>query len=473
MKVKLTKKDVIWNYIGTIMSMGSNLFLLPFILHFLDGDMYGLWGVYASIGAIATLFDCGFSVTFARNITYCWSGSSNLKKEGVVYTENQDIDYYLIKKVLATCKYIYLILSLLAYVLMLTFGTWYIWWISKNIEGFSHIVAWIIYATAAFLNLYFGYYASFLRGVGAISKVNINAIVSRGAQIILTIILLFSGLGLIGACVGYLAYGTIFRFLGKSEFYKYNNIGFNLKKVEKEPSLTEKKELLSVVWHNAWKDGIISVCNYLSNQATTIICSLYLSLAETGMYSLGVQIASAIAQIAGALYNGYQPELQNSYVCNNKKRTKEIMSLTIVSYIYLYIIGTIGILFVGVPLLKIIKSDSSINSYVIFGLCIYQFILKFRNCYTSYYSATNRIVYVNAFVCSAVLCVLLSFISCGYLKDGLRGLIFAQIISQLVYNAWHWPLMVHRELKLSFIELMIQGNLEVKKMFSSFMRNKI
>ena len=69
MKISLTKKDVIWSYIGTIISMGSNLIMLPFLMYFLDSDMLGLWYIFASIGAIATLFDMGFAVTFARNIT--------------------------------------------------------------------------------------------------------------------------------------------------------------------------------------------------------------------------------------------------------------------------------------------------------------------------------------------------------------------------------------------------------------------
>ena len=71
MKVRISKKDVIWSYIGTLMSMGANLLLLPFLMYFLSDEMLGLWYVFASIGAIATLFDMGFSVTFARNITYC------------------------------------------------------------------------------------------------------------------------------------------------------------------------------------------------------------------------------------------------------------------------------------------------------------------------------------------------------------------------------------------------------------------
>ena len=79
MRIELTRKDVGWSYIGTIVSMGANFFMLPFLIYFLDGDMLGLWYVFSSIGAIAALFDMGFGVTFARNITYCWSGAKKIR----------------------------------------------------------------------------------------------------------------------------------------------------------------------------------------------------------------------------------------------------------------------------------------------------------------------------------------------------------------------------------------------------------
>lgn len=71
MAVRLNNKDYIWSYIGVFFSVCSNIILLPFILHYLSSDMYGLWGVFQSLAAITTLFDFGFSTTFARNINYC------------------------------------------------------------------------------------------------------------------------------------------------------------------------------------------------------------------------------------------------------------------------------------------------------------------------------------------------------------------------------------------------------------------
>ena len=69
MNISVGKKDVIWSYASMALTMIVNLFLLPLYIYFFTPDMVGLWYVFISIGSIALLFDFGFSVTFARNIT--------------------------------------------------------------------------------------------------------------------------------------------------------------------------------------------------------------------------------------------------------------------------------------------------------------------------------------------------------------------------------------------------------------------
>lgn len=470
MKINLSKKDIIWSYIGTILSMGANLLMLPFLMYYLDDDTLGLWYIFASIGAIATLFDFGFGVTFARNVTYAWAGAKELKKEGVEFTQNSEPDYNLMKKVLKTCKIIYGIIAGTALLLLLTLGTGYVVFVSRELSGYTHIIAWLIYAVAVFLNLYYGYYASFLRGVGDVAQANKNTVWARLIQIVLMVALLLMRFGLIGACVAYLAYGTIFRLLGKHYFYKYKGIGKNLSKVKDEPSWNEIKDMIGIVWHNAWRDGAISLCNYCCNQVSTLICSAYLSLAETGTYSIGVQIASAIATIAGTLYNTYQPELQVAYISADKDKMRKTMSMIVVSFVYLFFLGTVSFCIVGVPLLKLIKPSAVVSIPVLLGLCLYQFILKYRNCYTSYFSCTNRIIYVGGFTVSAVLCVGLSFIAIGPLNMGVWGLIIAQIISQAVYNLWKWPLLGHKELGLSIKDMLHIGSRETITLLKKFIK---
>lgn len=465
MKVELNRKDIIWNYLGIVMNLGGNFLILPFLLYFLDDSRYGLWNVFVSLGGIVALFDFGFNTTFARNITFCWSGVRSLSKESVEYSENSEPDYFLMKKVLNTCRIIYFVISLVALLGLVLLGTAYIFYIGKGINGLDYIIAWLIYGVAIFLNLYYGYYDSFLRGVGAIAEVNKLKIFARVLQILLVAILMFAGLGIIGASLAYLAYGFFFRITAKRSFYRYHNIGITLKKISEKPSKKDIEEMFTAIWHNAWRDGLVSLANYLSNQVTVIIASLYLTLSETGAYSLVVQLAQAIVQISSALYTAYQPTLQSAYVARNKEKIKDVMSAILISFVFLSILGFAALFIVGIPVIRLIKPSAVLEPALILGVGAYQVILKGRNCYTSYLSSTNRIPYTGAFVMSGILCVMFSLIFEQFLSLKIEGLIFAQILSQLIFNAWYWPIFVHKELSLSISEMPSRGVCELKNFF--------
>ena len=136
MTVKLSNKDYLWSYIGVAVSVCSYVAITPFALYFLSDDLYGLWGVFQSLVAITVLFDFGFSTTFARNINYCWSGAKELKKEGVRYSESSSPNYELMKKTMEACRMVFLVISCVALILMLTIGSAYIFgWKISECEG--------------------------------------------------------------------------------------------------------------------------------------------------------------------------------------------------------------------------------------------------------------------------------------------------------------------------------------------------
>lgn len=466
MKIQVNKKDMIWNSIGTFFNLFGNFILLPFYLYFLSDDSYGLWNIFLSVGGITTLFDFGFNVTFARNITYCWSGAKELYKEKVEYSSNQSINYLLMKKVVITCKRVYLVISLLALLVLTSFGTVYVLHISESLDRSSVLTAWFIYIVAVFLNLYFGYYDSFLRGVGAIAEENIIKTISRIIHIVVAVTLLYLNIGIIGASLGYLSYGLFFRIIAKRQFYKYKNIGEKLDAVTVKISKNEIKEMFHIIWYNAWRDGLVQVADYFCNQVTVIIASLYLSLSITGAYSLAVQLTQAIVTVAAIVHTAYQPTLQSAYVGRNSEKIKDILSFILLSYVSITIMGMIALVTIGVPLISILKPSAVLSIPTIVGVGSYQFILKGRNIYCSYLSSTNRIIYSKSFLISGVLTILISYINECYLSMGLFGIIIAQIISQLIYNTWKWPYFVHKETKLHFSEIIPRGIKEFKKAFS-------
>ena len=125
------------------MNLGGNFLMLPFLLYFLNDDAYGLWNVYVSLGGIVALFDFGFNTTFARNITFCWSGAKKLDKESVESRRNLDNepDFTLMKKVLITCKRIYLVISAAALLLLWTLGTVYILYLTREIDSKEYVIS--------------------------------------------------------------------------------------------------------------------------------------------------------------------------------------------------------------------------------------------------------------------------------------------------------------------------------------------
>lgn len=459
--MKATKSDVIWNYLGTIMALTSNFFLLPFLIYYLNGEELGLWYVFLSIGGIVRLFDFGFNPTLARNIAYAWSGSKVLTKTDAIYSGTNEPNISLFKNVIITTKRIYLVISSLALLLLITFGTIYIVYIAKEIDGYRYLISWGIFCAAVFLNLYFGYFSAFLRGIGAISKTNIAIIISRLFQIVSSITLLYLGLGIVAVAVAYLGYGLIFRVIAKHLFFKYKNIGERLKKDKTKIAKSDIKNVFNIIWFNAWRDGIVSVAKYMSDQASVFVISIFLSLTETGIYSISQQLVTAIATISAVSYTTLQPSLQAAYVTNNTEKSKKMLSLAMTVYITSFFVGIIMLIFIGLPILEIIKPETIFNIPVLLAIGLYMFLLKHHSIYASFISNTNKVPYTNSFLISSIAGVLLSVLLMGVFGMGIWGVIIAPIFTQLVYNNWKWPNVVLKSFNINYIDVFRIGFREI------------
>ena len=453
MKVTVSKGDVIWSYLGTFFHISSNLLIIPLIVYFLTEDMLGLWYIFVSIGGIASFFDFGFSPTFARNITFCWSGVGSLENKGISENKTGVVDVVLFNRVIVTCKRIYALLSLALLLLLLTVGTYYIFYISRHISGYVHLIAWVIFVIGTFLNLYYNYIDTFLLGVGAIKEASKARLIAKGVQLGLIVILLLLGYGIIGVAFSFVMNGVVYRYIANKEFLKIEGIKELLGHKGITTSIEETKSLFKSVWYSAWREGLVQVSLYCCEQISVIICSLYLSLEETGVYSLGLQIINAVSTIAVALYTTYQPSLSNAFVNKDIDKLRQSMSIIVVSFIVLFVIGLLGTIVVGLPLLTLIKPTAVISIPVLLGISANSFTVKFRNCYSSYFSASNRLLYVPAFVYASLGCVVLSFIFIGPFGWGVWGLIAAQLISQWCYNAWYWPYKAHKEMGITLVEM--------------------
>ena len=350
-----------------------------------------------------------------------------------------------------------MVIAAAALIVLLTIGFAYIHYVSKEIFGSAVIISWLIYATAVFLNLYYGYFATFLRGVGAVSTYNKINVWSRLIQIVISIGLLMLGYGIIAVSLAYLAYGFLLRAFSKSAFYKYQNIGEHLKLIPGKTDRGEVKRLFGIVWHNAWRDGLVSIANYCANQASTLIASMFLTLTETGIYSISVQLITAIATISGGLYGAYQPAMQSAYANDNRDESRKLMSLAMITYSFLFWVGTVGLIIVGIPILKWVKPENIYEIDVIMGIAIYNFFYKRQSYYASFISNTNHVPYVTSYIVSSFLGIICSVFLIYYMDMGVWGLIIGQFLPQLAYNVWKWPSVVYKMLETSWKKFVLVG----------------
>lgn len=471
MKIEVKRIDTIWGYLSTIVSMTINLIMLPFILRYLNPDDVGMYYIFTSLSMLVSFFDFGFGPAFARSISYAWSGANTVEKEGGSYSTNNEPNYGLLKKLFVTCQIFYGIVALTALILALTIGTAYIGHVSGS-SGNEYILAWCIYASAIFINLLFDYYSSLLRGIGAIRCVNKAMVIGRVIQIIACVLLLKLGMGLLGVAIAYFLYGIVFRIIAKIYFDHYKNVKKKIKENNYQINKNDIWATMKILWPNTWKEGVVTVSNYIANQGTTLICSLFLTLQQTGLYSLTTQVVQAIVTIASALYTTYQPALQSAYANQDKENQRKLFSTIIATYVTLFFLGMLALITIGRPVIKIINPEYELEIWVVIGVGIYQFILKYRNCYATYFSSTNRVIYYKAYFVSAIIGVILSYTALSAFDFGIAGLIIPQIISQLIFNAWYWARKAHLEMGLTSFEVMKIGVNELINMYLPIKKKK-
>lgn len=473
-RVKTSRADVIWNYIGTVVSMAGNFFLLPLLAIYLTSEELGLWYVFVAVSNLAMLFEFGFNPTFSRNIVYVMSGARRLTKYGCDFESVENgVDWRLLHTVIVASKFVYAGIAIIVLMVLATVGTWYISIISVQLSGMSHWVSWVIFCLSVFFNLYFLYTNTLLRGFGDIAGENRAKTFARLFQLVLSAILLIGGSGLIGASLGFLANGLLIRLLAKIRLRQHVDVIEGLKTDNSKVSLSEIRNVLSSISYVAWRDGCVQLAAYASTQAMSITASLTLGLGETGTYSIMLQLGNAVCNFAAAYPKSFFPAFQSAYAIKDTSRQKQIVSTGLTTYWLLFAVGTIGVALVVSPLISLFKSDYIANFALLTALCAYLGLWNQHSIACNFIIGMNEIPYIRGYIVAAMIGVILSFTFSGALRMGAWGLVFGQGISQLLYNNWRWPAYLARKLDSSYFSLINQGVVNLRRSFTNRKDRKV
>ncbi len=456
--IKTTKSDVFWNYIGTIVSMSSGFILLPLLMHYLSDDELGLWYVYLALSNFAMLFEFGFNPTFARNIVYVVSGARRLSTEGCDKNSVEEgVDWHLLNTVIKASKIIYAVIAVVVTLLLATAGSAYIAFVTSGMDAAVVWGTWPLFCASVFLNLYFLWSITVLRGYGDVAGERKASVFAKLAQLGVSAVLLVAGFGLLGAAIGYLVNALLLRLVAMGLLRGHRDYEEGRRSDMEPVESGDIKEIFLTIFHVAWRDGLVQLALYASTQAMSILSSLFLGLSETGTYSVLLQFANAIYNFAAAYPKSFFPAMQSAFAEDDEERQRRYVSTGIVGYWALHILGTVGVCVVFLPLLPLFKPNVNVDFGLFIAMCLYLGLLQQHSIFCNYIISMNEIPYMWGYIVAAILGTGLVSLLCGVFGMGTWGIVLGQALSQLIYNNWKWPVYLCKKLGFTYREAIAKG----------------
>ena len=425
--------------------IGAGLILLPFILHKMPQETVGIWNIFQTITFLVMLLDFGFRPSFARNISYIFSGVKSLQKEGIAHASSDaTVDYGLLKGTLIAMRRFYRWIAIGVFALLATAGTAYFYYILQKYSGDwqDAMIAWILFIAINCYNLYTFYYDALLLGKGYVKRSQQITILGQTIYVGLAIGLIYAGFGLT-AIVGAQLVSTIIRRVLTYRVFFTKELKAHLNEVEPN----EPKEILSAITPNAIKIGLTQLGGFLVNKSAILIGSAFLTLEEVACYGITMQVMDILARCATVFYQSYMPKLAQCRTENDIPGLRRAYQMCTGSLIAVFVLGGIAWIVLGEWALNLIGSQTHFVPVSMLCVTLLINLLETNHAVSAgFIMADNKIPFFIPSLASGAATVLLLWIFLDPLRMGIWGLILAQGVAQLAYQNWKWPSVVIKEL---------------------------
>ena len=443
------KKDFVWTMLATFFKIGAGVLLFPIILKMLPAETVGVWTIFATITQLTFIFDFGFNTSFARNVSYVFSGVSSLKRDGYEHVESSSvdrIDYALLGGTIRAMRYFYSRMAVVLFVLFAVLGTFYVYTLMQDYSGNvgEVYIAWGILVLINSYNLYTLYYEALLNGRGEIKRVHQIILVGNVVYILFAIVLILFGGGLVAIVASQAVSVLLVRFLSKKAFYTRSIIeGLSV------ADDSNYKDILYAITPNAIKVGLTSLGGFIINKSSLFIGSLFVSLETMGSYGITLQLLVVIGMMAGIVTRVYMPKVFQWRVEERLDLIKQKFYLSSAVMFLVFALSGIVIVLYGDWMLSLLKSNTTLLPTSLLILIFVQHYLEYNHSNAAQYLLSrNEVPFFKASLISAGCVLLLLGVFVVWLDMGMLGMILAPMIVQGVYQNWKWPLEVVRELRI-------------------------
>lgn len=292
------------SYLNTGMTLLCNLILVPMYLYYFGKEQYGLWLVVLSIVSYLALSNFGIAQIVANFIA-----SANAKQ-----------DYKGIRAIVATGFWLYVIIVFFAIIIVIglvLFAPLYsLIKVSSSLKGV--VVPVLIISSLLFLfQLPFTIFRVTLRSLNLIYKEQLCMTIFTVIQFICVVVVLVSGIEIIGLSVVYGAVGIL---LGVTVFLYLHRI---------VPNISISKEFVDKrIAKKLMKPGIyffiLQLASGLIFGTDNIIISAVLGTAAVAPYAIAFRFLMMSSGIAGVITINMFPTITSAFALNNKQHLSDI-----------------------------------------------------------------------------------------------------------------------------------------------------
>ncbi len=406
-----------------------------------DTDHGSIWIIFLSMMVLINLFDFGLSPTTIRNISYVIGGAKSLQKDGIIsLTNDTNISYTLLLRLLKDIKRIYSYITIAAFFIITICGGIYFWYIAPTRIVSEVIMAWGIFSIGLLLNLYYLYYTPVLCGLGVIQHSYYANIVGKLSWLLLTILIIFYHPSLIYFSIAFVVSILINRMV--SAYYYNRNEHIH----KADGVIMQSASTIPYIAYNTIKLGTVSLGSFMISRATILIAGLYLPLSMAGSYTFTLQVYMALLAIGNVFVTIKVPELSAMVLRGDRRSIQKIITKTLLLSCFIYILGFIGFYLLANILTNLLnlKVNFLDGKFLVMLALIYFLELTHSICATII-TTKNTVPFVKPALLSGLFIILSSYLLLEYTNLGLLGLIIAQGLIQLSYNNWKWPLTVYQE----------------------------
>jgi O-antigen/teichoic acid export membrane protein len=427
-----------WSFFATVLRVGANIFVLPFVLRKLSADQYGVWVVFGTIGGLAVLLDLGFEVMITRMASYAWGGATKFLAFGIHQADadqaSRPPNRPLLQDLIATLRAYYFYAGLGVLTLLVVVGGLWIWVITRQLDDAASLrLAWLVFAAGCWLNFIIGRWPALLTGINAVREAQVATIISLLIYYVVVTAGLLAGLGIWALVAGSVVMGFVARHLGKRFFKERAQLPGGL------PRAHFHREIFRAIWPNAWRAGMVSIGSYLTVYGNTLVCSAFLGLKTTAEYGLSFQLVNLLFGLCNVWFSVKLPLIN---VLRQQGRREEIaelfarrMRLSLVSYVA----GMLVIIFVAPPALHWLGSKTPlIETAQLAALAFIRLLELHQSLYATLVQTENYNPFVRPSLIFGTAIVVVSVIATPYW--GLWGLLLSMGLVQLLFNDW-WPVL--------------------------------